>query len=162
MNLYFRNGHSVMGSSKFSWMSLWFLFGTDFSYSKNLLPGERTSCCCLHSHASTLPVQVKMHTPDLMLGVHLEQPRHSMTREEAALAQLMPSALSRAGHPGEAKHSGRNRHPAVAPATRLQTIRNIYFLTRKQCLLCVAFLSLFCLEDYKRACLACVRVSPVQ
>lgn len=35
MNLYFRNGHSVMGSSKFSWMSLQFLFGTDFSYSKN-------------------------------------------------------------------------------------------------------------------------------
>lgn len=162
MNSYFRNRHSVMGSSKFSWMFLWFIFGADFSDSENLLPGEKTHCRCLQSHSGTLPTQVKMHTPDLMLGVQLEQPRHLTMQEKAVLARLVPSALSRAGHSGKSKHSSRNRHPTIAPVTGLQTIAEVYFLTRKQCLLRVAFLSLFCLEGYKRACLACVRASPAQ
>lgn len=144
-----------MSCSKFSWMPLWSRFGTDFSYSKNILPREKTPCCRVHSHSGTLSVQVKTRAPDLVLGEQLEQPRHS-TMREGALAWLVPSALSRDSHPSKAKHSGRKRHPAIALVVGSQTIADIYFITRKQCLLPVVFLSLFCLEGHKRACLASV------
>lgn len=83
---------------------------------------------------------MKAHAPHFMLQVQLEQPKHSATCEKATLAQLVPSALRKAGHPSKAEHSDRNRHPAIAPAMRLQTTAYIHFLTRKLCLLSVAFL----------------------